>query len=333
MRRLVWIIAVLATLWGGLWMLASSMLENGMTRWFTDRRAEGWQAEVGTISMTGFPGKLNMTVKVVSLADPATGVAFNAEELLISARSYWPAYVTVKLPSTPIGLRTPDISLSIEANATQVDLRLRPHTALQLEQLSAISGPWQLNTPEGPLLWAEDFSAEVIQGQVAETYRFALSANQLTPGGLIRDALLLAPDWPPAFEAFAADVTVTFDTPLDRFTLEDRRPQPREIQADRIELHWGALRLSAEGKLNVNTTGIPDGHLDLLIENWREALDITKKSGVLPAGVLPQAELMLTALANMNDDPETLDLSITFKDGATYLGPIPLGPAPSLILR
>ena len=333
MRRLVWIFALLAVLWYGWWMLASSMLERSVAGWLTDRRAEGWQADVAAVTMAGFPGRLDMTLESVALADPATGVALDAGELRLSALAYWPGDVTVTLPNTPIRLTTPDISLSVTAQAAQADLRLHPRTSLQLERLSATSGPWTLDAPEGPLLWADDFSAEVIQGQEAETYRFALNATQLTPGGRIRKTLKLADDWPLAFETFIADVTVTFDAPLDRFTLENRRPQPREIHADRIEAHWGGLRLVAQGMLSVDAEGIPDGQLDLLFENWREALDLAGKNGAVPAGMLPQAELMLSALAYMSDNPDTLDLSIAFRGGAAYLGPISLGPAPRLILR
>ena len=333
MRKLIWIIIVLAGLFCGWWMLASATVERGLATWVGDRRAEGWQAELTALPVTGFPTRFDLVLNDLALADPATGLALRMQGLQLTARSYWPGDVAVTLPQTPIEFSTPDARLTVTAKEAKAALRLHPGPTLELDQMVATSGAWQLDGPAGNLLQASDADAEITQGAKAETYRFALSAGQLVPGGLIRTALRLPVDWPLAFDAFAADVTIIFDAPLNRYTLEDRRPQPREIEAKRIDFHWGPLRLNATGRLAIDPTGVAEGEVKLLVENWRSALDLAEQSGAMADRLRPQAELMLNALANMGDNPETLDLTLGFRDGGMFLGPISLGPAPHLILR
>jgi len=42
---------------------------------------------------------------------------------------------------------------------------------------------------------------------------------------------------------------------------------------------------------------------------------------------------MLEALAGLSGQPENIDATLNFSNGRIFLGPIPLGPAPSLRLR
>ncbi|MGC1504140.1 MAG: DUF2125 domain-containing protein [Sulfitobacter sp.] len=332
MRRLVWFFLSGAVLWGVWWMLVSTAVETGLNGWLDDRRAVGWQADIDGMHATGFPGRIDLDLGTINLDDPETGVALTADDLRITALSYWPGDVTVLFPQTPIGISTPDVALNLTASNAQASLRLHPGTTLQLDHLNATSGPWQIDFPHGKLLNAQGFSAEMTQGDLAETYRFAIEASQLVPGGLVRTALSLPPDWPLAVEAMMADVTITFDTPLDRFTLEDRRPQPREVLVERVSLIWGPLKTSLKGRVRIDDAGVPDGQLDLLVENWRVAFDLAQKSGALAPNMRQQAEIMLNALANLGDDPAQLDLKLRFVEGRVFLGPVLIGPAPRLLL-
>ena len=314
-------------------MLATSALEFGVWRWLDERRAAGWQAEVDAVAVSGFPARFDMTLEAVALADPATGIRVAAQDLRIAAPSYWPADVTVFLPSTPVEISTADTVITLTAPTGQTTLRLHPKVTLQLDHLTASSGPWVLNLPQGNLLQAQDFRAEVSQTDDPKSYRFALSASQLIPGAMIRTALNLPLDWPLAFDVFGADMVVNLDAPIDRLALENRPPQPREIAVERAEAEWGPLRLSLHGNLLIDESGTPEGQLDLLVENWRDAVDLAEQSGAMPQNMRPRAEIMLNALANMGADPASLDLKLRFANGGMFLGPIPIGPAPKLILR
>lgn len=319
-------------LWGVWWMLATAALQSGLNGWLDARRAAGWKADVGTMDVQGFPGQFDLELGAITLADPETGMSIAADGLRVSALSYWPADVAVHLPKTPVEILTPDVALTLTASLAYAALRLHPGTTLQLDDLNAFSGPWQIDLPQGKLLSAQGLNATMTQGDAAETYHLAMEAHQLVPGGLIRTALSLPMDWPLAFDAVLVDLTITFATPLDRFTLEGGRPKLREVQVKQVSLIWGPLTMDLQGNVSVDAAGFPDGQLDLLVENWRDALDLAQTSGAITPQMQPQAEIMLNALANLGDDPTRLDLKLRFTKGRVFLGTIPIGPAPRLLL-
>ncbi|WP_386625371.1 DUF2125 domain-containing protein [Sulfitobacter geojensis] len=330
MRKLVWTIAVLGVLWGGWWMLATTALQSGLNTWLAERRAAGWQADVRAIELSGFPIKFNVALDSLSLSDPKTGLRLAADRLDVVAPAYWPADVTVRLPQTPVHIATPPVSLTITVPDAQAAVRLRPGLALELDRISTTGGALQINLPQGKLLTAQGFSAAMTQVETPETYQFALDASQLVPAGIVRSVLSLPVDWPLALDDLSVEGTVAFDAPLDRFTLENRRPQPREIAVQHATLNWGPLKLNLQGALRIDASGIPDGQLDLLVDNWRDAFDLAQKSGMIAPNMIAQAEIMLNALSNLGNDPSQLDLKLQFTQGRAFLGPIPIGPAPRL---
>ena len=332
MGRVIGVLILAATLWSGWWYIASSGAERGVHNWLALRQAEGWQAEAQSITRSGYPARLNLHVEGPVLADPATGVALEMDHLNLSAPAWWPGDVTLDLPNTPIRMASPDGLLTLQANAAQAVLNLHPGPSLQLEAMQATSALWQITAPEGPLLSGTDFATSMVQdADDATTYVFEINATDLTPGSLLRAGL--PADWPLNFDAFTARMRVTFDTPWDRSALETRRPQPRAISIEDADIKWGPLRHRASGDLTVDNSGVPEGSVSLQVENWRQALEIAQDNGALAADFRPQAETVLGMLSGLGGDPETLNLTLTFRGGAMSLGPIPLGPAPRFILR
>lgn len=334
MGRLIKIIVVLALLWCGWWWLAATMVQRGATGWLAERRAAGWQAEVSSLDVAGFPLTLGATAGGITLADPATGVALDASSLTLAAPAYWPGDITLSLPETPLRLVTPDVTLLIKAPGAAADLMLHPGADLQLETLTARSDRWQVNTAQGNLLSGDGFHAEVTQDLMqTDSYRFAIQAQGFTPGDLLRNAVALPADWPLALDALRGDLMVRFERPLDRYTLEDSRPQPREITIQQLDAAWGPLRFNASGRVLVDAAGIPEGEIALRLENWRHMLDLAQGAGILPASQRGQAEFMLSALSNMGGDAETMNVTVAFRQGAMFVGPITFGQAPRLTLR
>lgn len=294
----------------------------------------GWRAEVSAISKHGFPLTLNARLHDVSIADPATGVAVDAAQLDLIAAALWPGFMTVKLPETPIEITTAAGSVMLHANDAQADLLLHPGTSLQLQSMSAVSNAWQVSVAKGSILSADDLRVAVIQdGTTPETYQFNVDVSNLTPGTLTRAAIALPVDWPASFDAFTADVSVTFDMPWDRTALASRRPQPRAVTLRRLKATWGDLNILVTGKVAIDPKGIPTGTLSLALTNWSRIINWAEISGALPVAQRQQAEIMLSALSNLGGSPNDLDLTLSLQEGEMSLGSIRLGPAPRLILR
>jgi hypothetical protein len=334
MRILIRLLILLAVVWSGWWWMAASVIDRGLDGWMAARRAEGWQAEAAPITTTGFPFELQTQIMDLSLADPETGLALRLDGTTVSAPAYWPGYVTLSVPSTPIELHIADSKHLFRLQDGIARLHLHPRVSLELDSIQTHGGAWQWNTRPGNVLAGDSWAMQITQDDViAEEYQFDLQIDNLRPGDPLRVQLAVPAAWPLSFENFAADLTVTFDRPWDRRAIKDIRPQPRRIILRDANATWGPVRLVADGDLTVDSMGTPDGTANLLVENWGELLDLAVAAGVLPASIRPQAQTMLGALANLGGDPTRLDLSLRFVGGEMFLGSIRLGPAPRIVLR
>lgn len=333
MKLIVKICVLGAVLWSIYWLTAAFGLRGGVSAWFDNQRLSGWQADYAKLESAGYPLRHETRLTQPALADPATGVAWQADSLSFSSPAWWPGNVTVTFPETPQRLSYFDQSLSLTARDARANLHLKPGSQLEILELSLNSGPWGIDKDAGSLVGASNLIISARQTDNPAQYKIDMSADQFRPGDLPRRAMRVPSSWPIQFDELALDMTVTFDRPWDRSALENARPQPREIKLKLAEAAWGDLRLFATGHVTVDEFGVPTGTLDIKADNWRDILELAEKSGTLAPSVRRASEQTLGLLAGLSGNPEALDLGLTLRDGLVTLGPIPIGPAPRLILR
>lgn len=332
MRKLMWMIALIALAWSGWWFVASSGLRGSVSTWLDARAAEGWQAEVSGIEGGGFPVSLRAGLTDLALADPRARLAIATDRLGISAPTWWPGDVTITLDDGPILLASPLGRNLLTMQDGTMALNLHPGTVLELEALGWTSGKWSVADQGAIMSQASDLTLTMTQTD-GPTYDIVARANKFAPGDATRRALRLPDSFPQAFDSLQMRATVTFDTVWDRRALDSRRPQPRQIALHLAEARWGDLHLNFAADLNVDANGIADGEVALQAQNWRSILDLAEASGTLPSGLRRQAEGILRALAQASGNPEALDITLNVNKGMIALGFIPLVPAPRLILR
>lgn len=334
MRRLVWLVVVFAALWSGWWYFASSSLQTGLSQWFEDRRSEGWQAEFIDLEQSGFPFELSVGLVGPALADPDTGVAFTTSKLVLEAPVWWPGHVKLVFPNDEMVFASPELRQTVVADNASADLRLHPGTSLEMEEMALTSGAWVLSEPQGSIVSADGLTLRLKQADgVPARYHFSLDAPGFQPGTLPRHTFRVPADWPVTFDRLSLEATVDFDKPLDRLTLEDARPQPHQVNLQMAEAVWGDLMFRASASLDVTSDGTLDGEVSLQARNWVEMLDLAESVGVLPSQLRPQTESILGALARGGGNEETIDVTFAIREGSMFLGFIPLGPAPKLVLR
>ena len=142
----------------------------------------------------------------------------------------------------------------------------------------------------------------------------------LDPGGLL----------PEKIDNLRLDADLGFDRPWDRHAIEAERPQFTSIKLKDLSARWGRVTFRAAGEVTVNDQGTPDGQVTLRAVEWRKILAMAHSAGWLTEGMVGPIE---TALELMSGQTDTLDATLQFSGGSTWLGPIPLGPAPNLTLR
>lgn len=323
-----------ALAWGLYWFVGSQATERGLSAWLDARRAEGWTATAATLETGGFPNRFDTTFETLDIEDPDTGVGWSAPWFQILSLSYRPTEVIAVWPEEQ-ELRLPREVLGVASTRMIGSLALGTTPALPLERL-VIEGT------EAELVSSRGWQAEVGAAQVAlrETpgavdgpvYDLAVSLTGFAPDSAelaqVRDLVGL----PEVIETLTAELTVTFDKGWDITALEDRRPQPREIEVTALNARWGDVALAGTGQLSVDENGVGTGEMALEATNWRDLVTLAEASGALPANRVPLVRGALETLASLSGDPERLDVPLRFSGGFLLLGPVPLGAAPRFVL-
>ncbi len=334
MRFLLGAITIGAALWSGYWFVGQNGVTAGFATWFEDRRSEGWAAEYSALNTQGFPNRFDTTFTDLVLADPDTGLAWEAPFFKLLALSYKPNHVIAVFPNDQL-FATPRDKYRVKAEEmrasviTGADIRLPlERTTLTAQNLSITpDSTGETATADALRLGVERLST----GQ--PSYRFGLAADALSPALDWRVQLDPAGRLPDAFDALNADFTVTFDKDWDRTAIEDARPQPRRIDIKLVEARWGRLELLVAGEVDVDASGLPEGEIVVKARNWRDILQMAVTSGTLKQGFADTLESGLSLISQMAGNPETLDIPLNFAGGRVRIGPVPLGPAPVLRLR
>lgn len=332
MRFFLWFAGCFALIWCIWWGIASVVLRSGVEAWLAQQRAEGWQAEA-QIKGGGFPAHLVANLQDLALADPGTGVALSATEIRIEADAWWPGQARLHLPQDGINLAAPDGRVDLVMADGLMRMNLTPSSNLTLRELSWTSGPWGLSDVSGSVVSAQSLNMAMQQLDMPTVYGFDINAETLAPGTNMRERLRIPSDWPVSFETFRARMTVTFDQPWDIRAIEERRPQPRLVDLELAEVAWGDLRLNLAANLEVEDGGKATGDIRIQARNWQTMLDLAETAGALPSRFRPQAERVLASLAGASGNPNAIDVSLTARGGFLFLGFVPLGPAPRIMLR
>ena len=334
MRLLLNLILLGAVLWSGYWFVGSQGSQSAFESWFQDRRGEGWVAEYSDFSVQGYPNRFDATFNDLALADPDTGLSWDAPFFQLLALSYQPNHVIAVWPQNQL-VATPLGKYDIASEDMRASLVLQPDTQLALER-TTLTAEKLVITPSNPpaptSMNALSLAAERVQASDA-TYRLGFSADGLKPSVSWVRAVDPNGTLPDTLDALSADLTVTFDRPWNRSAIEDARPQPRNINVKLAQAKWGQLELQFAGAVDVNDAGQPNGQITVKAKNWREILQLAVASGALPEGLAGTIEDALGLIASLSGSSKTLDIPLDFRNGRMLLGPVPIGPAPVLVLR
>ena len=333
MRRLGRVLITLAILWSAYWAIAGYGLRSAITGWFDRQQELGWQADFSDVETAGYPLHHRTRLNNPALADPVNGTAWSADWIELQSPAIWPGRQLLRFADTPQRLSDFDQTATIQASELQAELHLRPGVALELGRMALTSGPWSVARDGADTVAGGSLNLVMEQTDQPETYAIGVSSDTFTPGEDLRALMRTAASLPQSFETLELDMNVSFDKTWDRSALEQRRPQPRAIDLHLAEVKWGELRLFATGQLDVDEQGIPTGEVAVKAENWRDMIAMANAAGALPDQAVDPVTRALNLLAGLGGNPNALDLQLNFRDGFVALGPLPLGPAPRLILR
>lgn len=332
-RRLAVGLAVLALLASGLWFAWAQAIERVVTDWLEARAEEGWLVNYADVEITGFPTHFRTRFDALELADPETGWVWTLPEMTLEQQAFRPDHIRAEWPERQ-RLASPYERLTIRSGTMTSELDVQPTASFALDLSDTTladvvvesDAGWRMTLPQGHLTMAR------LEGE-ASTYDVSFSASDLAPPAITRARLDPAGLLPEAISTLDYEAVMAFDRPWDIRAIEERRPQITRLDLREMEAAWGGLVLRAAGELEVDASGIPEGDLSIRAENWRDMIDMAVNAGLLPERMRGTAEGLLGVVAGLSGDPEVIDAELGFSNGRMFLGPLPLGRAPRLLLR
>lgn len=333
MGRLIVVILVASLGWMAWWMFGSSALDRTLTAWVDERRAEGWAADVADIDVAGFPNRFDTTLSDVRFADPQTGVAWSASFLQLLALAYKPHQVIAVLPNEH-RLSTPLQTLTFTHDQARGSVFMEPSPSLPLDRSTIIIEAlniesnlgWNARLDEGR------FATEQIPARV-DAHRIGAELLGFHPPedviAIVDPAGLL----PETVERMRFDADIGFTAPWDRGAIETARPQITRIDLKDLSAEWGSVTFRAAGALDVDARGTPTGEISVKAVDWRRLLQMSVASGLTPENIAPSIESALEFIAALKGPSDTIDADLSLRSGRVFLGPIPLGNAPKIVIR
>jgi hypothetical protein len=161
------------------------------------------------------------------------------------------------------------------------------------------------------------------------TYEIGVQINALALDPAIAAKLATVSGLPGVVDSMTIDAFAILTAPLDR-TAAQSHPAIDTLDIKRIGIGWDKLAIDAKGILVPDVDGLAKGTIRIEVTNWKELVPLMVGLGVVKPELSQTVENMLGTLAQSSTDPTVLKLPLTFKDGWTTLGPLPLGPAPSM---
>ncbi|MDW4549433.1 DUF2125 domain-containing protein [Defluviimonas sp. D31] len=325
MRVVIWLVAAFAAFYGGYWVVGSRALLDGTEAALAEMRAAGL-ADFGAVDLSGFPSRFDLTVSTPELMSADGRLHWSAPEINLHALSYKPHHIVALLPATQ-DIRIDREAFKLDSKDLKASAVFGIATDLPLIRAQTVGTEMSLTSDHGWGAAATEARLAVRRGTAETEQELGVELFGLSLSGLPARLIEATGALPAKGEHVRLDAKLRLDRPLDRFAqVEGIAVTGAEIRS--AELEWGPLRVTGQGAVERLAGGTPDGRIDLSIKNWRAALPLLTRLGLIREELAPTVESAFEQLALAGGDAETLSLPLTFSNGRVSLGPIPLGAAP-----
>lgn len=298
--------------------------------------AEDPRVEAASVAPLREIDRIGLGLTDVEIATPVGEARLPAVELWAAPTSPTQFHATLPPRMTLPVMGRP---LAVTAAEAELSLRVSPGSDMAISRVAAISGPV---TVEGqPLLEALDAQAQMV-AMGAAAPRAARAAYDLS--GAMRDltGMRLLPR-PPALADHAISLegaARVFLTAPFRQAADAPEPQIVGISSEGVTLTLGTQSLRLAGSLQAGEDGRAEGAAFIYTTDARAWLQLAADLGAIPAVTVALAETALQQAAEMPVDlpagvPAPADpargelrVPLIFRDGKSFLGPVPVGEAP-----
>jgi len=246
--------------------------------------------------------------------------------------SYEPNRAILVLPGEQ-KISSPEETIAVRSETMRASVRFLPETDLRLDRTQVEIRDLELLGPTWrAALESVDFATQLLDEGDApgQAHQIGLNAIDLHIPGVSGWLKRRVQGLSERMDKAHLDAVLAFDAPWDRHAAEGIKPKLTAISLKDLELAWGKLRLEGRGRLTADRAGYATGEIKLKARNWVDMLELAVAAGALHERLADQVENGLSIIAMLSGDREEIDIKLTFKNGETRIGPVPIGPAPRL---
>lgn len=329
MHRLIVIVVIAATLYGGYWFVGRAQIENRLTEALSELDAGEMLIEFSDLNTRGFPSRFDTTVTDLVIEDPLNRLRWETPIFQLLALSYRPNNVRAYFPEEQI-FTIDGETFTLLTQEMEARGQVAANGALTFQQAELELIAPRLRTEGGAeLALARFFAAMRLTPGTSQTYDLYIQSRAIELPAHIRRLLDPTNLQPPVIENLRLDASLDLTNQLAL----NGPDVPVEIAAlglSQFELTWGQMSLTAIGDLVPTKAGVLNGSITFTARNWRDALDLGLSNGMIS----DDNRFLITGIATNLDEtpdfPDTLTLTLTIIDGIMMLGGMALGPAPIL---
>ncbi len=329
MRFLTILVAALALLYAGYWVVGSIATDRAARAGLDGLRDQGWQVDYAALDTRGFPSRFDTTLTELAITDPQTGIGWRAPFLQAFALSYAPNRVIVVWPDRQEVL-LPGQTLTIRSGDIRASAAVAPDTALPLDAVTLEADEVVVASDLG---WQAEFASALAAfrdaGGRPGLYDVFAEVRAIGLPQDLRRALDPDGALPQAVDLLRLDAGLGLDRPLDRHAgaAGDAGARIEALTLRDLRLSWGEIALRATGTLAIDRAGLPEGEIAIDAQGWRRVIAGLSGAGLLDPEIA-RTYLRVGEALVAGDPDDRLSLTLAFRNGTIWAGPVPLGPAP-----
>lgn len=314
MRFLLLLSLTAALLLGGYWVFAAQMIE----RQGAAIMGQSPQLDGRVEPVTGFPLAFRTTITqpVWRSRDGRSG--WTAAGLDLVSTSYQPNRISARLPAAQ-SVRLGGIDIALDARDMRATVEIGADQSLRAADLSLQSVQIEDTAP------ITGIGQSALDLRLIEGSRYALDA-QISDLRLAPETLaLVSPD--ASLPDLVSHITLTAEAEFARvLPLQTPFPDLQELVVTEARLDWGALQATMTGELARSATGMMDGQILLVLQDWRPFHALLVAQGALPPDAAMLAGMFLASQAAPGTNAVTLPLDL--REQVLSLGPFALAQLP-----
>lgn len=304
------------------WYSAAEKLREEVTRWSEERRAAGWQVDLGVLNISGFPSRIEIFLQTPRLEGPKRQWRWTAPNVRAFAAPWSLGKVSVFAPGIHVYTNRKG-DFWAELGSAEAQIAIAPSG---LDQAVIRFSSVDIRPPDGARLQAETAIARIQSG-------VAIDAAVQPPEfgwGIAVDArgVTLPGRWNPPLgrkmARLSLDAVLTGRIergPTLANTLARWRDSGGVIEVKALAVDWQALALRAEGTFALDEGLQPEGAMTADIRGIDRTTDQLIAAGVIDARTAFAAKVANRALSFRGGSAK---LPLSIQKQRLYMGPVPL---------